>query len=126
MPWQAYRARSIAFSCVPRDDGLRKMTMRAFLLLTFAVLATPAIGQEAVPGRVADSAVGEVGQRQSRDQLETGTLPTARLNGRIQNRVQSRIRNRIDRYYNPTANATSPFQVASDEARTAARSSTPR
>lgn len=100
--------------------------MRLFLFLTCAVLEAPAIGQEGAPGRVADSAVGQVGQRQSRDQAETGTPPTARLNSRIQNRVQSRIRNRIDRFYDPTANANSPFEVASDEARTTGRSTSPR
>jgi hypothetical protein len=41
----------------------------------------------------------------------------ARINSRIQNRVQSRIRNRIDRNYNPTANASSPFGIASRQVR---------
>jgi hypothetical protein len=41
----------------------------------------------------------------------------ARINSRIQNRVQSRIRNRIDRNYDPAANASSPFEVASEQVR---------
>ena len=44
-----------------------------------------------------------------------------RIDSRVQNRVQSRIRNRIDRYYDPQANAVSPFKVAGDQARTAGK-----
>ncbi len=70
-------------------------------------------------GRVGDSAVGQVGQRQTREnaELTTGIKPTARLASRIQNRVQNRIRNRIDRDYDPKANATDPFAIAEDQAR---------
>lgn len=74
-------------------------------------------------GETARSAAGQTGQRQTREELaaEVGIEPMGRINGRIQNRVQSRIRNRIDRYYDPQANATSPFTVAGDQARTAGR-----
>lgn len=68
-------------------------------------------------GRVAESAVGEVGKRQTRDREPANIEPMSRINSRIANRVQNRIRNRIDRYYNPQANAASPFEVAADEAR---------
>lgn len=68
-------------------------------------------------GTLSRSAVGTVGQRKNRDNATIGVAPTGRLNSRIANRVQSRIRNRIDRYYDPEANATSPFQVAADQAR---------
>lgn len=70
-------------------------------------------------GRIADSAVGQVGQRQTRESTatETGIKPTARLVSRIQNRVQNRIRNRIDRDYDPETNATNPFKVAEEQAR---------
>jgi hypothetical protein len=71
------------------------------------------------PGRVAESAVGEVGQRQTRERPQANIEPMSRINSRIANRVQNRIRNRIDRYYNPQANATSPFEVAADRARDA-------
>jgi hypothetical protein len=70
-------------------------------------------------GRVAGSSVGEVGQRQGREQAATGIDPMARIASRVQNRVQSRIRNRIDRNYDPQANATSPFAIAEDEVRAA-------
>jgi hypothetical protein len=74
-------------------------------------------------GETARSVAGQTGQRQSRELLsqDAGIEPMARINGRIQNRVQSRIRNRIDRYYDPQANAASPFEVAGDQARTAGR-----
>ncbi|MBN2974450.1 hypothetical protein JW805_20900 [Roseomonas aeriglobus] len=65
-------------------------------------------------GQTAELGANRVGQRQSVTQAaeEARVTPMARLNGRIQNRVQARIRNRIDRYYDPTANATSPFVIA--------------
>src|SRR3546814_11782990 len=65
------------------------------------------------PGQIAESAVGQVGQRQTATAIDTG--PMGRVNTRIQNRVQNRIRNRIDRSYDPTANATSPFEVAAEQ-----------
>ncbi len=75
------------------------------------------------PGQTATSTAGRAGQRRTREQIaqDAGIEPMGRINGRIQNRVQSRIRNRIDRYYDPQANATSPFAVAGDQLRTAGR-----
>jgi hypothetical protein len=73
------------------------------------------------PGRLADSPVGEVGQRITRDRPVAGIEPMARLSNRIANRVQSRIRNRIDRSYDPQANAASPFVNAEEQARAASR-----
>lgn len=72
--------------------------------------------QAAAPrqGSLAESAVGEVGQRQTRSNSPTDVGPMGRLNSRVANRVQSRLRNRIDRYYDPRANTTSPFEVASE------------
>jgi hypothetical protein len=99
--------------------GLRAGTA---LLLAPAV---PTVAQTQQSGRTADSAVGEVGQRETRADPATGIQPMARINNRIQNRVQSRIRNRIDRFYDPQANATSPFTVAGEQARTAGQA-TPR
>ena len=65
------------------------------------------------PGQIATSAVGQIGQRQSAAAIDTG--PMGRVNIRIANRVQNRIRNRIDRSYDPTANTTSPFEVAAEQ-----------
>jgi len=88
--------------------------------LAIALLqALPATAQEVTHGRVATSAVGEAGQRQIKEKGVKGIKPMARLNSRIQNRVQSRVGNRIDRDYDPQANATSSFAVASDRVRTA-------
>lgn len=74
----------------------------------------------APPGRVANSSVGVVGQRQTRNEPAMGVKSTARVENRIQNRVDSRIRNRIDQTYDPHANSVSPFAVAEDQARVAA------
>src|SRR3546814_10785174 len=65
------------------------------------------------PGQIAESAVGQVGQRQTATAIDTG--PMGRVNTRIQNRVQHRIRHRLDRSYDPTANTTSPFEVAAEQ-----------
>lgn len=81
----------------------------------------PATAQNGPIGDVARSTAGQVGQRQTRAEIAPNIVPTARLDGRIANRVQSRIRNRIDRNYDPQANATSPFEVAGDQARVAGR-----
>lgn len=69
------------------------------------------------PGRVANSVVGEAGQRDIRNRIAT-----TRVASRVQNRVQNRIRSRIDRYYDPQTNATDPFATAEDQARVAGRS----
>lgn len=107
----------------------RKMGALSALLLT--ALYSPAIAQEQEqehqeqeqsqdkPGEVTESAVGKVGQRQSREEMPTHIEPMARINNRITNRVQNRIRNRLDRYYDPQADAASPFEVAAEQARKA-------
>lgn len=109
--------------------------------MVLLLLATPVVAQDRYPdddavpvspdqspnpvrqGEPARSAAGQAGQRQTRERvaLDAGIEPMARIDGRVQNRVQSRIRNRIDRYYDPQANATTPFRVAGDQARTAGR-----
>lgn len=68
-------------------------------------------------GDVALSAAGQAGKRQTREQVaaQIGIDAMARVNSRVQNRVQARIRNRIDQYYDPRANATTPFAVASEQ-----------
>lgn len=88
---------------------------------TVLLAATAAPAQERSAGRVASSAAGEVGQRQTRERAVANIQPMGRVNSRIQNRVQSRVRNRIDRNYDPQANAASPFEAASDQVRAATR-----
>lgn len=79
----------------------------------------PAMLPDPAPiARTADVGSGQVGQRQTRETAVPDAMPLDRLSTRVTNRVQNRIRNRIDRYYDPQANATSPFQVAQDQART--------
>lgn len=63
------------------------------------------------------TSIGQVGQRQTRAETAPATEPLERIQNRIANRVQSRIRNRIDRFYDPQANAASPFAVAADQSR---------
>ncbi len=74
--------------------------------------------------RTADTGIGEVGQRQTAQDSPAMQEPLGRINLRINNRIENRIRNRIDRDYDPTANATSPFEIA--ERRTRAGQSGPR
>lgn len=83
----------------------------ALLLITSSAQA-----QEATQsGHVAESAAGQVGQRQTAGNSQANIEPMGRLNNRIPNRVQNRIRNRIDRTYDPRANAMSPFEVAAEQ-----------
>ncbi len=97
-----------------RHSRSRKSLMGVLLLLS-AVLPTHAHGQVASSaGEIAQSAVGQAGQRQTKNSVRVDIKPLGRLNSRIANRVQNRIRNRIDRYYDPQANTTSPFEVAAE------------
>lgn len=96
----------------------------------FTVLSAPTAAQEQEQsrqqlGEVAESAAGKVGQRETREQTQANIEPMARINNRVPNRIQNRIHNRIDRYYNPQANVTSPFDVAAEQARKAG-AQTPR
>lgn len=99
--------------------------MRSICAAAFSTLVaiTPATAQDPQTGQVAESAVGQAGRRQTREQPMAGIEPMARVNSRIQSRVQSRIHNRLDRFYDPQVNTASPFEVASDQARIASRPS---
>jgi hypothetical protein len=68
-------------------------------------------------GGVARSAVGEAGQRQTRDKA-IGLEPMSRLSSRIDIRVQSRLRTRIDRDYAPQTDPSRPFSTAERTMRT--------
>jgi hypothetical protein len=120
--------------------------MYRFMILTACIfVATPAVAQTSgqnadsaledeyqqpqqplrpispdLPGRTADSSVGEVGKRITRDDA-VGIAPMGRIAPRIQNRIQSRIRNRIDRNYDPQANARTPFAIAEEQSRAVGR-----
>lgn len=69
------------------------------------------------PGATARSSIGQVGQRQQREQELGGVRPGLRIQNRIQNRVQSRLSLRIDRNYDPGATQRAPFAVANDQVR---------
>lgn len=72
-------------------------------------------------GRTADTGIGVVGQRQTAAAAVPSVEPMGRINSRIPNRVQNRLRNRIDRNYDPTINATSPFEAADERVRETGR-----
>ena len=72
-------------------------------------------------GRLGNAGNGRIGQRQSRMDAATNVPPLERVQGRVANRVQNRLRTRIDPFYDPQANATTPFRVASEQARTRRR-----
>ena len=96
---------------------MRRIAILAMTLIPFS--SAPAMAQNEPAGQVAGSAVGQVGQRQARDKDLAKIEPMARIDSRVQNRVQSRIRNRIDRDYSPQTDASSSFDAASKQARTA-------
>jgi hypothetical protein len=87
------------------------------LLLSVAAGFFPSEAQLVGSGRGAGFAVGQLGQRQTRDATTSITVPTGRIDGRIPSRVQSRIRNRIDQNYNPQADTASSIAVAQDQVR---------
>lgn len=91
------------------------------LLAALFAITAPAAGQVETVGETAKSAVGRTGQRQTLEQAAPNIEPMGRIDNRIANRVQSRVRNRIDRYYDPQANAASPFVIAGEQARATAR-----
>ncbi|TKD51878.1 hypothetical protein [Sphingomonas baiyangensis] len=97
---------------------------------TLAAQTRPGADQDAPPPvidprpvRAPEVSAGRIGERQTRADAaaESGIRPLERRTTRIANRVQLRLRNRIDRNYDPTANATSPFAIAEDQARTVPR-----
>lgn len=86
------------------------ITMTSLLAVSCVAGVLPASAQSIGP-------VEQPGQRQKREDVAPNIEPLDRIESRIANRVQSRIRNRIDRFYDPQANATSPYVVAADQNR---------
>ncbi len=103
------------------------ISLLSLVLLTSVSAMAQNGGIEDTPPVVIDADVGltsnvngnRVGQRQTREEAVpiAGVNPMTRINSRVANRVQSRFRNRIDRYYDPRANATAPFNVAAEQVR---------
>src|SRR3546814_20332808 len=83
----------------------------ALLLMTSSAQAQ----EVARSGQVADSAVGQVGQRQTDENSQANIEPMGRRNNGIPNRVQTRIRNRNDRIYDPHALALPTLDVATPQ-----------
>src|SRR5690606_15431132 len=131
---QALSERSIVRSSLRRDRKVKRMRMSrtrtlrqaaALVAVFLHVGSALAQDQEAQSvqemqaeqgARTAAAAAGEVGQRQTRSDVVANVAPLGRIDSRVQSRVQNRIRNRIDRSYDPRANATSPFEIATEGA----------
>jgi hypothetical protein len=62
---------------------------------------------------------GQVGQRQTREDVAPNLQPMQRIENRVPNRIQNRIRNRIDENYDSQATTTSPFEGANGQSRSA-------
>lgn len=87
-----------------------------FSALVAMLVSMPSQAQRVSTGRTVTSSVGEVGQRQTRDQLAVAGAVNARQNLRIATRIQSRLRSRIDRFYDPQSNAMSSIEDAASAA----------
>ena len=68
-------------------------------------------------GRTAETAAGQVGQRQLASDAAFGMAPIDRLDSRIKNRIENRIKGRIDPYYDQKENVTRAYEVASEKIR---------
>jgi hypothetical protein len=90
-------------------------------MLIAALASSPALGvpQAGQEGRVAPSAVGEVGRRQTPGQPELNIAPLVRIGNRIQNRIQSRLRTRIDRSHEQDLNPLVSLKKAEDQVKDA-------
>ena len=113
---------------MPFCDRQVKVAKMRILVATFLLIVPQMVNAQqsgSVQGRTPTTSLGDVGRRQTRGDLAqgVGVEPMDRIETRIANRVQSRIRNRIDRFYDPQANALSPFEDAGEKARKAIRRS---
>ena len=66
--------------------------------------------------RNARAATGEVGQRQSREEIQ-GVTPLARIENRLDTRVNSRLRTRLDRNYSGLQSGANDIEDANQRAR---------
>ena len=73
--------------------------------------AVPAFAQQS-QGRIADSAVGQAGRRQTSAGVGTSLQPHNRISSRIENRVESRVRNRIDPSFDPSSDGAGAVGAA--------------
>lgn len=121
MRWRAYRDESTGFNFLPcAETAETQPCMNDCLHYLFWLPPRLRRRRGTQVGGTANSAVGQIGQRQSADQAKSQT-PTGRIASRVQSRVQSRLRNRIDRDYDPQGLWASPFAVAQERARAPAR-----
>lgn len=113
------------------------MPRYSLLWLLLAVLATPAVGQnpqatetygsgqpglqarqlQAQSGRTADTGIGEVGERQTKDTSAANIAPMGRVENRLSNRIHGRYNNRLDRFQYPDVTGSAAFTAAEKETR---------
>jgi hypothetical protein len=90
-----------------------RWSLGSVFLVALPVVTVPSQAQVSVTAR---SSVGQVGQRQTRTLAAPNAEPLSRVSNRLTNRVQSRLRNRLGPFYDPQANAVSPFRIAGEQA----------
>ena len=85
----------------------------SFASVAFVIAFLPAVvrAQTTVAAPQQRTAVGEIGQRQTRD-LDQRVNPVGRVASRIDNRVASRLATRLDRNYQVQAGAAASIERA--------------
>lgn len=81
---------------------------------TYAIPAPAPQRQFCEIGCTAETGVGQVGLRQTRDNPALNIEPSRRIENRIRSRVESRLKTRIDRGFSGPANATVEIERASN------------
>jgi hypothetical protein len=95
----------------------RQLVCTATTLL--ATASIPVLAQQSGGSQAPRSAVGQAGQRQTREDAATGVKPMDRLSNRIQNRIDLRLRTRIDPAAREQPTDLSPFVRATEQAQAA-------
>lgn len=108
--------------------GMKHLLVGATMF--WAIAASAPISAQSLPidpaARTADSAVGEVGQRQTVKNDASNIEVPRRTSNRIESRIENRIQNRIDRNYSVLNNASSQLKQAENQARNVSEGKRPR
>ena len=108
--------------------GMKLLVVGAAMF--WAAASSAPIDAQSLPidpaARTADSAVGEVGQRQTLKNDTSNIEVPRRTSNRIESRIENRIQNRIDRNYSVLNNASSQIKQAESQARNASQGKRPR
>ncbi|MGQ7830312.1 hypothetical protein [Altererythrobacter sp. Z27] len=82
------------------------------LLLSGLALPTSAVAQQSQSVDTPDALTGQVGKRQSKEQLTQISRPLGRIESRLNTRIDNRLDNRIRRETNREVDASSAFEEA--------------